>query len=36
LADDSEKLVKANLDAVSIPEPFKSISAKYFVKKASE
>jgi hypothetical protein len=36
LGDDSEKLVKANLDAVSIPEPFKSISAKYFIKKTSE
>jgi len=36
MGDDSEKLVKANLAAVNIPEPFKSISAKYFIKTVSE
>ena len=34
--DDSEQLVKANLGAMDIPEPWKSISAKYFVRKTAE
>ena len=36
LGDDTEKLVDANLDAMNIPEPFKSVSTKYFVKTVSE
>lgn len=36
LGDDSEELVKANFGAMEIPEPWKSISAKYFVRAAAE
>lgn len=34
--DDSEQLVKANLGAMDIPEPWKSISAKYFMRQTAE
>ena len=31
--DDTEQLVQANLGAMEIPQPWKSISAKYFMRK---
>ena len=34
--DDTEQLVQANLGAMEIPEPWKSISAKYFMRENSE
>ena len=33
LDDDCQQLVKVNLGAMNIPEPWKSISAEYFLKK---
>ncbi len=36
LGDDSEELAKSNLGAMEIPEPWKSIAAKHFIKETSE
>jgi hypothetical protein len=36
LKDDSVELLKANFGALEIPEPWKSIAAKYFVKEAAD
>ena len=36
LGDDSEQLVKANFGAMDIPEPWKSIAAKHFIKETAE
>ena len=36
LGDDSEQLVKANFGAMNIPDPWKSIAAKLFIKEAAE
>lgn len=36
LDDDSEELAKSNLGAMNIPEPWKSIAAKHFIKETAE
>jgi hypothetical protein len=36
LGEDGEELVKANLGTLDVPEPYKSVVAKYFIKQTAD
>jgi hypothetical protein len=36
LGDDGKELVKANFGALDVPEPYKSLAAKYFIKQTAD
>jgi hypothetical protein len=36
MGDDAEELAKSNLGTMDVPEPWKSIAAKHFIKDTTE